>query len=124
MTAALANDLRVFAGQKWPTMNHKWRKTKLASMLRMSERRVKSIYEADPAARVRADEAERIRALIHQEEADAALADRIAELEAQVAILVATIAREQMAAEGASPHQSRNGGTGQSQGMPRRRATD
>lgn len=124
MTAALANDLRVFAGQKWPTMNHKWRKNKLASMLRMSERRVKSIYEADPAARVRADEAERIRALINQEEADAALADRIAELEAQVAYLVAAISRDEMASAGTSPHQSSNGGTGESQGMPRRRATD
>lgn len=124
MTAVLANDLRVFAGQKWPTMNHKWRKNKLASMLRMSERRVKSIYEADPAARVRADEAERIRALINQEEADAALADRIAELEAQVAFLTAAINREQMAATGAASHEAGHGGTGQGQRIPRRRSTD
>ncbi|MEQ9634628.1 MAG: hypothetical protein RLW68_00940 [Devosia marina] len=124
MTAAISNDLRVFAGQKWPTMNHKWRKNKLASMLRMSERRVKSLYEADPAARVRADEADRIRALINQEEADAALADRIAELEAQVAFLTAAINRDQMASTGAASHQAGNGGTGQSQGIPRRRSTD
>lgn len=99
VTAALATDLRVFAGRKWPTMNHKWRKARLASLLGMTERRVKSIYEAEETARLRADEEARIKALIGQkEEADEALSHRIAELEAQVAILVAALARDEMAA--------------------------
>lgn len=105
MTAALANDLRVFAGRKWPTMNHKWRKARLASVLGMSERRVKSIYEAEATARLRADEEARIKALIGQEEQeDAAIAKRIAELEAQVAFLIAALARDDVAAQGASAH--------------------
>lgn len=96
MTAVLANDLRVFAVQKWPTMNHKWRKNKLASVLRMSERRVKSIYEADPSARVRADEAERIKALIREKEqaddADRSLTQRLARVEAELTEVRALLA--------------------------------
>lgn len=104
MTAALANDLRVFAGRKWPTMNHKWRKARLASLLGMSERRVKSLYEAEETARIRADEEARIKALIGQKEeghdADEALSTRLAELEAQVAFLVSALAGDEMAAAG------------------------
>lgn len=104
MTAALADDLREFAGRKWPTMNHKWRKARLASLLGMSDRRVKSIYEAEETARLRADEKAKITALIGQKEeanveADRALAERLAELEAQVAFLVEALARETLAAE-------------------------
>lgn len=99
MTAALANDLRIFAGQKWPTMNHKWRKARLAGLLGMSERRVKSIYEAEETARLRADEEARIKALIGQEEVDdATVTTRIAELEAQVAFLIEALAFDQVAA--------------------------
>lgn len=105
MTAALADDLREFAGRKWPTMNHKWRKARLASLLGMSSRRIKSIYEAEQTARLRADEEAKITALIGRKEeanaeADRALAERLADLEAQVAVLVAALARETMAAEG------------------------
>lgn len=100
VTAALATDLRVFAGQKWPTMNHKWRKARLASLLGMTERRVKSIYEAEETARLRADEEARIKALIGQkEEADDALSERIASLEAQVAALLAALASDTLAAK-------------------------
>lgn len=104
MTAVLADDLRAFAGRKWPTMNHKWRKARLASLLGLSERRIKSIYEAEQTARLRADEKAKITALIGQKEeadahaeADRALAERLAELEAQVAFLVSALAREAMA---------------------------
>lgn len=106
MTAALAEDLRVFAVRKWPTMNHKWRKAKLASMLRMSERRIKSLYEADPSARVRHDEVARIQALISaKEEAtheDRVLEERIAALEAQIAFLAQALAREGVETPGLS----------------------
>lgn len=128
VTAALATDLRVFAGQKWPTMNHKWRKARLASLLGMSERRVKSIYEAEQTARLRADEEARIKALIGQEEdahaADIALAKRITELEAQVAFLVSALAGDELAASGAHPHKPRGRASGESPSAPRRRSTD
>jgi hypothetical protein len=107
VTAVLADDLREFAGRKWPTMNHKWRKARLASLLGLSERRVKSIYEAEQTARLRADEKAKITALIGRkeeadahEQADRALAERLAELEAQVAFLVEALASEALAAEG------------------------
>lgn len=106
VTAVLADDLRAFAGRKWPTMNHKWRKARLASLLGLSERRIKSIYEAEQTARLRADEEAKITALIGQKEeadahaeADRALAERLAELEAQVAFLVEALARETLAAQ-------------------------
>ncbi|WEK05742.1 MAG: hypothetical protein P0Y65_05665 [Candidatus Devosia phytovorans] len=105
MTAVLADDLRAFAGRKWPAMNHKWRKARLASLLGLSDRRIKSIYEAEQTARLRADEKAKITALIGQKEeanadADRAVAERLAELEAQVAFLVSALARETLAAEG------------------------
>lgn len=128
MTAALANDLRVFAGRKWPTMNHKWRKARLASLLGMSERRVKSLYEAEETARIRADEEARIKALIGQEEeshdADEALSTRIAELEAQVAFLVATLAGDEMAATGASAGRQITGASSGGHAARGRRSTD
>jgi hypothetical protein len=126
MTAALAQDLRTYAVKRWPTMNHEWRKAKLASMLGMKVRRVRSYWDAEENMSPRLSEVEAIQALIgkHQEEADAALADRIAELEAQVAFLTAAINRDQMASTGAASHQAGNGGTGQGQNVPRRRSTD
>ncbi len=125
MTVALSHNLREFAGQKWPTMNHKWRKAKLASMLRMSERRVRSIYEADPAARIRADEAERIAALVQQGEAeDAALSTRIAELEAQVTRLVEALASDEMAGSGLAPRLPGRTAFDRRGPSPGRRSTD
>jgi hypothetical protein len=128
MTAALANDLRVFAGRKWPTMNHKWRKARLASLLGMSERRVKSLYEAEETARIRADEEVRIKALIGREEegheADEALSTRIADLEAQVAFLVATLVGDEMAAAGAPAGRQITGSSSGGLAARGRRSTD
>lgn len=128
VSAALATDLRVFAGQKWPTMNHKWRKARLASLLGMNERRVKSIYESEQSARLRADEEAAIKALIGKKEeadaADIALAQRITELEAQVAFLVSALAGDQMAAQGHVSHKPSRSTSVQGEGVPRRRAAD
>ena len=128
MTAALANDLRTYAVKRWPTMNHEWRKAKLASMLNMKVRRVRSYWDAEENMSPRLSEVEAIKALIKSKEAaddaDDALARRIADLEAQVAILAAAIAREALASSRPETHQSSDGGTGESQGMPRRRSTD
>lgn len=119
MTTAVATDLRIYAGRRWPTMNHKWRKARLASLLGMNERRVKSIYEAEETARLRVDEEARIKALLgvqdsHMEEANrdafAALQERIARLEGIV-----------LAFETAQNHQAM---AGESNGTFSRRRTD
>jgi hypothetical protein len=128
VTVEVATDLRIYAGQRWPTMNHKWRKARLASLLGMNERRVKSIYEAEQTARLRVDEEARIKALIGQREkadaADIALAKRIADLEAQVASLAALLARDTLAAEGRVAHRQGAGASGRGQSVPRRRTDD
>lgn len=129
VTAAIATDLRVYAGQRWPTMNHKWRKARLASLLGMNERRVKSIYEAEQTARLRVDEEARIKALLGQKEeadaaADKALADRIAELEAQVAFLVAALAGDELAARGNAPRGQGRAPLAAGGGTAGRRSTD
>lgn len=129
MTTAVATDLRIYAGQRWPTMNHKWRKARLASLLGMNERRVKSIYEAEQTARLRVDEEARIKALLGQKEnadaaADKALADRIAELEAQVAFLVAALAGDELAARGNAPRGQGRAALAAGGGTSGRRSTD
>lgn len=124
MNAAISGDLRTYAVRRWPTANHKFRKARLADLLGMTERRVRSFWEATHDMSPRAEEVEAIKALIGQEEADAALAERIAELEAQVAFLVSALAGDEMAAAGRAPHRPRNSGTGKGQSVPRRRSTD
>lgn len=83
--------LRDYAGHRWPTGNHKFRMTRLASVLGLSFRRTRAIYQGDPAVRLRADEMQRIEALRGEQEASnvrdsqaeyRALEARIASLEA------------------------------------------
>lgn len=129
VTIEVATDLRIYAGQRWPTMNHKWRKARLASLLGMNERRVKSIYEAEQTARLRADEEARIKALLGQKEeaddvADIALAKRISELEAQVAFLVSALAGDELAAKGRADDRQSRSLSRRSTDVPRRRADD
>ena len=119
VSAAVANDLRLYAGRRWPMMNHKWRKARLASLLGMNERRVKSLYEAEQTARLRADEEARIQALIDSQNSEieeanrdafAALQERIARLEAII------LARE--------TQQDHHPVAGQGEGSYRRRRSD
>lgn len=129
MSAAIATNLRVYAGQRWPTMNHKWRKARLASLLGMNERRVKSLYEAEETARLRADEETRIKALLGQQEEvnateDKALAARLAELEAQVAFLLAALAGDELAAQGQAARAARKPAHSRGPSMHGRRAAD
>jgi len=128
VTASVATDLRMYAGQRWPTMNHKWRKARLASLLGMNERRVKSLYEAEDTARLRVDEEAKIKALLGQKEkadaADIALAERIAHLEAQVATLAALLAGDEMAASRRQAQRKGVGGTDAGQVASGRRPTD
>lgn len=128
MQAALADDLREYAGKRWPSGNAKFRKGRLADLLGFSERRVRSFWEAKAAA-PRDHEIEAIKALIGQKEeadgfADIALAKRIADLEAQVATLAALLAGDTLAAQGRAAHRQGGGASGGSHSVPRRRADD
>lgn len=91
VTTALAEDLRTYAVKRWPTMNHEWRKAKLASMLGMRLRRVRSYWDAEEHLSPRQSEVDAIEALIGAKEskieeanrdAFATLQERIARLEA------------------------------------------
>jgi hypothetical protein len=90
----VADDLRVFAVRKWPTRNHKWRKLELASLLGMTPRRVRSIYEAEETARLRPAEEARIKALIEDSknsELEEANRDAFEALQARIARLEAIV---------------------------------
>lgn len=119
VSAAVANDLRLYAGRRWPTMNHKWRKARLASLLGMNERRIKSLYEAEQTARLRADEEARISALIDSQnsEIEEANRDAFAALQERIARLEAIIL-----AGNAEPHH--DAVAGQGEGAFGRRRTD
>ena len=90
VTTALADDLRTYAVKRWPTMNHEWRKAKLASLLGMKVRRVRSYWDAEETLSPRQSEVDAIAELIGLEsnieeanrDAFAALQERIARLEA------------------------------------------
>lgn len=90
VTTALADDLRTYAVKRWPTMNHEWRKAKLASLLGMKVRRVRSYWDAEETLSPRQSEVDAIAELIGSEreieeanrDAFAALQERIARLEA------------------------------------------
>lgn len=106
VTAALADDLRAYAVKRWPTMNHEWRKAKIASLLNMKVRRVRSYWDGEESLSPRQQEVEAIKSLIGaeeekaREEADRALAKRVAELEAQLAFVMAALASDTMATGG------------------------
>jgi hypothetical protein len=86
VNAAIAQDLKFYSRRRWPMANDKFRKSRLASLLNVTERRIKSLWEADERAVIREHEAEAVRRLIGQEEANRndfqALQARIARLEA------------------------------------------
>lgn len=86
VNADISNDLRVYARRRWPLANDKFRKARLATLLNVSARRIKSLYEGEQTAVIREREAEAVRQLVGQEEANRddfqALQARIARLEA------------------------------------------
>lgn len=102
MQAALADDLREYAGKRWPSGNAKFRKGRLADLLGFSERRVRSYWEAK-AASPRDHEIEAIKALIGRKEgadvADRAIAERLSQVEAELAEVRALLARAQQQME-------------------------
>lgn len=108
VTAALADDLRTYAVKRWPTMNHEWRKAKLASLLGMKVRRVRSYWDAEETLSPRQSEVDAIAELIGSQsnieeanrDAFAALQERIARLEGIVLAFEAAQNHQAMAGEG------------------------
>lgn len=64
LNAAIAHDLRVYARRRWPGENDKYRKDRMRSLLQITARRMKSLWEGEEAAVPRATETERIESLI------------------------------------------------------------
>ena len=98
---ALAQDLRTYAVRRWPTTNHKWRKARLASILGLTERRVRSLYEGEETAVLRQHEADAITNLIgaaREREIDEANAHDFTALQARVARLEALLLEQEAAA--------------------------
>lgn len=126
VTAALADDLRAYAVKRWPTMNHEWRKAKLASLLNMRLRRVRSFWDAEETLSPRQFEVDAINSLIGAEEeiarveADRALAERVAELEAQLAVVMAALAGDQVEASGGATWGQGEAGNRTDRSAPRR----
>jgi hypothetical protein len=88
MSATAQTMLRDYAGIRWPSLNHKGRIARLAGLLGMGHRRVRSLYQNEPGVSLRADEMAAIAELSQRkiEEANRndfeALQERIARLEA------------------------------------------
>lgn len=103
VNAAIAHDLKAYSRQRWPTGNDKFRKSRLATLLNVSARRIKSLWEGDPSAVIREHEAEAVRRLVGRiDEANRHdyenLSARIARLEATLAAVDAEFFSPQMAA--------------------------
>lgn len=129
MQSVLADDLRAYAGRRWPSGNAKFRKGRLADLLGFSERRVRSFWEAKAAA-PRDEEIEAIKALIGQEReeanaaSDRAFAERIAALEEQLAGVRALVDRLALAGDIGEARAQGGGSYRDGQGHPLRRSTD
>lgn len=114
-SATLSTDLRIYAVKRWPLDKDERRKERLAALLNMTKRRVRSLWENERTARPRGDEIERIEALIGAEEDHAnaeayrALEARFASMEAELAGLREAIAAASMAGESAAPGRARRG---------------
>lgn len=109
ITACLSTDLRVYATKRWPLDKDERRKERLAALLNMTKRRVRSLWENEGTARPRGEEIDRIKALISVEESNieeanrdafAALQERIARLEAIVLAYDAAQDHPEMARRG------------------------
>lgn len=105
VSAAVSNELKLYARQRWPLANDKFRKGRLAHIIGVTDRRIKSLWEGDPAAVLREHEATAIRKLQGArkiEEANRvefqALQARLARLEAAFAAVDPEFFHEQMAA--------------------------
>jgi hypothetical protein len=88
VNAAISHDLRVYARRRWPLANDKYRKDRLATLLKLTARRIKSLYEGEQSAVIREHEAEAVRQLIGHEEANR---NDLQDLQARIARLEAAL---------------------------------
>lgn len=132
MSTALSHDLREYAVKRWPTMNHEWRKAKLASMLGMKLRRVRSYWDGEETLFARVDEVEALRALMNmpQSKLEEANQDAFAQLQTRIARLEAVLFSQETGGDygalagGGQEIDSGRGGHVANASGPRRRSTD
>lgn len=117
VNAVIAQDLRVYARRRWPLENDKYRKLRLADLLGISARRIKSLYEAEQTAVIREHEAEAVRRLLGQQKIEEANRAELEALKGRIARLEAALVQGdeeyhhvQMAAyrEAADPRRGKN----------------
>lgn len=129
-SATLSRGLRIYAVKRWPLDKDERRKERLATLLNMTKRRVRSLWANEHTARPRGDEIERIEALIGAEkdeangDAERTLEARFAAMEAELAELRAAIAAAALAGEGGAPGRPGRRKDRAGQGLYDRRATD
>lgn len=91
VNAALAADLKVFARTKWPLSTDEWRMGRLAHMIGVGTRRMKSLYQGEATAVLRQHEAEAIGKLLNQRQIEEANRDDFQALQARIARLEAAL---------------------------------
>lgn len=106
MTVAASELMREYAADRWPTLNHKGRMSRLAGVLNWTPRRARSIYQNDQNARLRADEFAAVQNLKTQEAKNefSELRARIARLETALAVVDEDFHSPQIDGLGAALH--------------------
>lgn len=110
--------MRVYSRQRWPLANDKYRKSRLGTLLDMTQRRIKSFWEGEETAVPRPAEISRVETLTgikiiaaaaDQENRDdfMALQARVARLEAALAVVDEAFFDPQMAAYRQAVHGGR-----------------
>jgi hypothetical protein len=124
--AAIGDELRAYSRQRWPLANDKHRKSRLADLLKVSARRMKSFWEGEATAVPRPEEISRVEALTGKKLSLSAAADqenrddfmalqaRVARLEAALAAVDEAFFDPQMAAYREAVH----GGRGEDVSVP------
>jgi len=91
MNAALADDLKIYARRRWPLTTDEWRWTRLANIVGVKPRRMKSLYQGEPTAVVRQHEADALAKLIRNREIEEANRNDFQALQARIARLEAAL---------------------------------
>jgi hypothetical protein len=91
VNAALADDLKIFARRKWPLSTDEWRMSRLANMIGVGTRRMKSLYQGEATAVLRQHEAEAIAKLLNQRQIEEANRNDFQVLQARIARLEAAL---------------------------------
>lgn len=90
MSATAQLLLRDYAGHRWPTLNHKGRMARLAGILSLGHRRVRSLYQGEQGVSIRADEMAAIQSL-QQQQIEEANRNDLQDLQARIARLEAAL---------------------------------